>query len=163
MVAGSPLMSPARSREDRAPGSGDGRVVGVVARCRRRREAFLAASRRLDHMPVLPDTGIKRMILWVSAESRPPGLTANSALRESVRRLGPGTGSGNRAGVAICIRHRRCEPTHGTIRSRPARWPRYQHGQERSCGRGLSLRRNGWACRAPSSSEVVRSAANARS
>ena len=77
-------MSPARSREDRAPGSGDGRVVGVVARCRRRREAFLAASRRLDHMPVLPDTGIKRMILWVSAESRPPGLTANSALRESV-------------------------------------------------------------------------------
>ena len=31
-----------------------------------------------------PDTGIKRMILWVSAESRPPGLTANSALRESV-------------------------------------------------------------------------------
>ena len=35
-------------------------------------------------MPVLIDTGIKRMILWVSTESRPPGLTANSALRESV-------------------------------------------------------------------------------
>ena len=29
--------------EDRAPGSGDGLVVGVVTRCRRRREAFLDA------------------------------------------------------------------------------------------------------------------------
>jgi hypothetical protein len=163
-------MSPALSREDRAPGSGDGRVVGelAVARCRRRREAFsrgfapnrigrmgLARTRQgenarqgshrspsrilkhggigqyarqpceqrrpelyrrrgsrsacaappettrrrrptlcllsstrealaLDHMPVLTDTGIKRMILWVSTDSRPPGLTANSALRDGV-------------------------------------------------------------------------------
>jgi hypothetical protein len=36
------------------------------------------------HMPVLMDTGIKRMILWVSVDSCPPGLTANSSLRDGV-------------------------------------------------------------------------------
>jgi hypothetical protein len=35
-------------------------------------------------MPVLMDTGIKRIILWVSTDSRPPGLTADSLLRDGV-------------------------------------------------------------------------------
>jgi hypothetical protein len=36
------------------------------------------------HMSVLMDTGIKRMILWVSKDSRPPGLTADSLIRDGV-------------------------------------------------------------------------------
>jgi hypothetical protein len=35
-------------------------------------------------IPVLMDTGIKCMILWVSIDSRPPGLTADSLLRDGV-------------------------------------------------------------------------------
>ena len=46
--------------------------------------ADFSPDRFKTHMPVLMDTGIKPMILWVSTDSRPRGLTANSALRDGV-------------------------------------------------------------------------------
>ena len=72
--------------------------------------------------PILVDTGIKDMILWVSVDHAPPNLARKTMFPAgiSVSISAPPEDGRSRAGAALSVRHRRDGPADGAVARRMA-------------------------------------------